>query len=148
MERRGRGDKAHSASQRLSSLVWCCLVHLVPTPGLCKFLYFERGKKSVYGIELGAWLSAFPSTEFLCALFTRLGLKPPLSAPPGAPHPRSSEGDPSAAHAPSTDSPLTFPGKPLQKRFPVTSRLPRPSCSFRFLHAPARTQLFWLSGGI
>ena len=32
-----------------------------------------------------------------------------------------------------TRSSLTFPGKPLQKRFPGTSRRPRPSCSFRFL---------------
>lgn len=47
LERRGRGDKAHSPSVSLSSLAWCGLVHPVPTPGLCLQISVSReGEKS------------------------------------------------------------------------------------------------------
>lgn len=103
------------------------------------------------GGKTGIKLSVVPSTQFIGPLFASVAPQnppPPEPPPPLRPRPAGLTGDPSAAHALSAGSPLTFPGKPLQKHFPVISRLPRPSCSFRFLLAPARTQLFWLSGGI
>lgn len=73
LERRGRGDKAHSASQHLSFFPGLVLSsppcsHSRTQPA--NFCISRGGKKSVYGIELGAWLSAFPRTEFLRAVFS------------------------------------------------------------------------------
>lgn len=130
----GRTKPTQPAAQRLPFL-GALQASSFPLPHLpCTFLYFQRGREYATAQNWARCCLGFLALEFSSRTFRQAKPSAPARLYPLAPQACASGGGWGTASPPPRTRPrLTFPGKPLQPRFPVTSRCPRPSCSFRFL---------------